>query len=215
MGLKERRQRERDEVRAKILDAARDLFAAEGVEAVSMRKIADAVEYSPTIIYQYFADKDTLLHEICTEDFGALARTFVEIANVADPIKRIEQIGLAYGRFGIEHPNHYRLMFMTPFHGKRLNAEELCKKGNPDEDGYAFLKQTVTEAIAAGRFRIGLTDADMISQVLWAMVHGIVSLHITKANDPWLEWRPFERRIQLMIDAVIRGLTEGSEARRQ
>ena len=215
MGSKERRQREREEIRGKILDAARDLFAAEGVEAVSMRKIAEAVEYSPTVIYQHFADKDALLHEICTEDFGALAGAFVEIANVADPIKRIKQIGLAYARFGIEHPNHYRLMFMTPFHGKRLDKEEMCKKGNPDEDGYAFLKQAVTEAIAGGRFHRGLTDADMISQVLWAMVHGIVSLHITKAEDPWLEWRPFERRIQLMIDSMIRGLTEGSKKGRQ
>jgi AcrR family transcriptional regulator len=211
MGSKERRQREKDEVRSKILDAARVLFAAEGIEAVSMRKIADAVEYSPTVIYQYFTDKDTLLHEICMEDFEALARSFVEIANVADPIKRIEQIGLAYGRFGIEHPNHYRLMFMTPFHGKRLDDQEMCKKGNPDEDGYAFLRQAVMEAIAAGRFRSGLTDPDLISQVLWAVVHGIVSLHITKANDPWLEWRPFEQRIQLMIDSMIRGLTDGSE----
>jgi AcrR family transcriptional regulator len=211
MGSKERRQRERDEVHAKIMDAARNLFAAEGIEAVSMRKIADAVEYSPTVIYQYFADKDTLLHEICTEDFGAFSRTFAEIANVADPIKRIEQISLAYGRFGIEHPNHYRLMFMTPFHGKRLDDEELCKKGNPDEDAYAFLKQAVSEAIAAGRFAPGLTDADMISQVLWAVVHGIVSLQITKANDPWLEWRPFEQRIKLMIDSMISGLTAGSK----
>jgi AcrR family transcriptional regulator len=206
MGLKERRQRERDEVRTKIMDAARELFAAEGIEAVSMRKIADAVEYSPTIIYQHFADKDALLHELCSEDFGALAHTFAEIAKVTDPIQRIEQIGLAYGRFGIEHPNHYRLMFMTPFHGKKLDAEEMRKQGNPDEDGYAFLKQTVTEAIAAGRYRSGLTNADLISQVLWAALHGVVALEITKCNDPWLEWRPFEQRMKLMLDTLRRGM---------
>jgi AcrR family transcriptional regulator len=208
MGLKERRQRERDEVRGKIMDAARELFAAEGIEAVSMRKIADAVEYSPTIIYQHFVDKDALLRELCGEDFGALADTFGEIASVTDPIERIEQIGLAYGRFGIEHPNHYRLMFMTPFHGKKLDAEEMSKKGNPDEDGYAFLRQAVTEALAAGRYRSGLTNADLISQVFWAAVHGLVSLQITKANDPWLEWQPFEKRMQLMLDTLQRGMAK-------
>lgn len=208
MGLKERRQRERDEVRGKILDAARELFAAEGIEAVSMRKIADAVEYSPSIIYQYFADKDALLHELCSEDFGALAQTFGEIASVADPIERIEQIALAYVRFGIEHPNHYRLMFMTQFHGKKLDAEEMSKKGNPDEDGYAFLRQAVREAIAAGRYRIGLTDADLISQVLWAALHGLVAREITKCNDPWLEWRPFEQRIKVMLDMLQRGMAK-------
>jgi AcrR family transcriptional regulator len=206
MGLKERRQRERNEVRTKILDAARDLFAVEGIEAVSMRKIADAVEYSPTIIYQHFADKDALLHELCAEDFGSLAQTFGEIANEADPIKRIELIGLAYARFGIENPNHYRLMFMTPCHGAKLCDEELERKGNPDEDGYAFLKQAVSEAIAAGRYRDGLTDADLISQVVWAAVHGLVALHIIKANDPWLEWRPFEERIKVMLKTLQRGM---------
>ena len=103
------------------MDAARELFAAEGIEAVSMRKIADAVEYSPTIIYQHFADKDALLHELCAGISQPSPHTFAEIARVADPIERIQKIGLAYGRFGIEHPNHYRLMFMTPYHGKRMD----------------------------------------------------------------------------------------------
>ena len=62
----------------------------------------------------------------------------------------------------------------------------MSKKGNPDEDGYAFLKQAVTEAIAAGRYRNDLTNADLISQVLWAAVHGLVALEITKAKDPGL-----------------------------
>jgi AcrR family transcriptional regulator len=206
MGLKERRQRERDEVRGKIMDAARDLFAAEGIEAVSMRKIAEAVEYSPTIIYQHFTDKESLLHELCSQDFDALAAAFAEIAGESDPILRIRDIAIAYARFGIEHPNHYRLMFMTPFHNKKLDEDDMCKKGNPDQDGYAFLKKAVTEAIEAGRYRDGLDNSELISQVLWAAVHGVVSLQITKAKDAWLEWQPFEKRIQLMLDALQRGM---------
>ncbi len=80
---------ERDDVQGKIINAARDLFVTEGVESVSMRKIADAVEYSPTVIYQYFADKEALLHEICSEDFATLAETFQELAKIEDPLKRI------------------------------------------------------------------------------------------------------------------------------
>jgi AcrR family transcriptional regulator len=206
MSSKERRQRERDEVRVKILNAARELFATQGVEAVSMRKIADAVEYSPTIIYQHFADKESLLRELCTEDFGAMAETFKQISHVADPIARIEQIGLASARFGLEHPNHYRVMFMTPCHIEKLTEDDLSHKGNPDEDGYAFLRQAVSEAIAAGRYREELTDPDLISQVVWAAMHGLVSLEIVKGKDPWLEWRPFERRIQVMIENLHRGM---------
>lgn len=215
MGSKERRQRERDDVRSKVMGAARDLFAREGVEAVSMRKIADAVEYSPTIIYQHFTDKEALLREICQEDFAALAGTFQEIAQIADPIKRIERIGLAYGQFGLAYPNHYRLMFMTQYHGAKADEPEMCGKGNPDEDAYAFVRQAVTEAIEAGRFRDGMNDPNLIAQILWAGVHGVVSLQITKQDDPWIEWRPIEQRIKLMVDTLVSGLTRpNSEGKR-
>ena len=210
MGSKERRQREKDDFRAKIMNAARDLFAAEGIEAVSMRKIADSVEYSPTVIYQHFADKESLLREICRDDFASLAETFGQIAHVPDPIERIEKIGLAYARFGIENPNHYRLMFMTPLHAN-LPEEKDCGKGNPDQDGYAFLKQTVAEAVTAKKFRDGLNDPELVSQMLWSAVHGLVSLQITKGNDPWLEWRPFELRVKTMLDTLVRGMVRSAE----
>ena len=69
MGLKERREREREEVRGKILDAARELFVAEGYAAVTMRKIAAAIEYSPTAIYLHFRDKEAVINAICDTDF--------------------------------------------------------------------------------------------------------------------------------------------------
>ena len=73
MGVKERREREREETRAKITDAARELFAREGYDAVSMRRIAEAIEYSPTAIYVHFKDKEALFQDLCRQDFGKLA----------------------------------------------------------------------------------------------------------------------------------------------
>jgi AcrR family transcriptional regulator len=209
MGSKERKERERNDVRARIMSAARDLFASEGVDAVSMRKIADAVEYSPTIIYQHFTDKDALLREICQEDFASLAGTLIEIARIEDPVERIKGIGVAYCQFGLAYPNHYRLMFMTPYSAARVEESELCEKGkgNPDEDAYAFLRKAVSEAIEAKRFREDLTDPDLISQILWSGVHGVVSLQITKQNDPWIEWFPFDQRVKEMVDALVIGLS--------
>src|SRR5438128_3863248 len=72
MGIIERRERERGEVRRKILDAAHDLFAREGYDRVTMRRIADAIEYSPTTIYNHFEDKDDLVQSLCEEDFARL-----------------------------------------------------------------------------------------------------------------------------------------------
>src|ERR1700682_3848534 len=114
MGPKERRAREREEIRSVILDAARELFVSDGYDAVTMRRIADRIEYSPTAIYFHFKDKQTLLQELCDTDFGALAHEFQKIARIADPVDRLRQIGRAYVEFGLAYPNHYRLMFMTP-----------------------------------------------------------------------------------------------------
>src|SRR5256885_12589944 len=114
MGSAQRRQREKESLREKILGTAREMFASEGVEAVSMRKIAGRIEYSATAIYQYFPDKDALLREICERDFAALAEAAVRVAREADPLARLRKLGRAYVEFALEHPSSYRLMFMTP-----------------------------------------------------------------------------------------------------
>src|SRR3954468_3490798 len=93
MGTKERREREKTEVREKILDAARNLFVSEGYESVSMRKIAEAIEYSPTAIYVHFKDKAELMQQLCEHDFRSLAHVFQDLNQIADPIERIRQHG--------------------------------------------------------------------------------------------------------------------------
>lgn len=211
MGVRERREREKSETRDKILDAARELFISEGYEGVSMRKVAEKIEYSPTAIYVHFADKKELFHELCNEDFGQLAEVFQSSSMPLDPVERVKHIGRTYVEFGVRYPNHYKLMFMTPHPVAELDEQDLEVKGNPEVDAYAFLKLTVQQTIAAGRFRDDLKDAELISQTLWAAVHGVISLSIAKCNDPWVEWRPMEQRVELMLDAVLRGLLKETE----
>lgn len=201
MGPKERREREREEIRTRILDAARELFANEGVESVTMRRIADRIEYSPTAIYFHFRDKEALLAELCDCDFRAFAHEFIAIAQIGDPVERLRAAGRAYVSFGLNNPSHYRLMFMTP-----KIAESTLAKGNPEEDAYAFLKMIVAELMAKGRFRDSLTDVDLASQVIWSAMHGLVSLEIAKCKDEWVEWRPIEDRTRSVIDMIITGV---------
>jgi AcrR family transcriptional regulator len=206
LGTAERREREKQELRTRILDAARELFAEEGYDAVTMRRIAERIEYSPTAIYFHFRDKHALMQELCDEDFGALAGEFVKIAAIADPIDRLRRIGQAYVAFGLSHRNHYRLMFMTP-HPEALRPEDSrLTRGNPEEDAYAFLKATVAEAIAKGRLRAELDDADLVSQMVWAGTHGVVSLHIAKCKDAWVDWRDPVETAHAQIETLIRGL---------
>ena len=204
MGVTERREREKQELRQQILETAREMFAAEGYEAVTMRRIAEAIEYSPTAIYLYFKDKEELINELCHSDFRALAKEFQKIAQISDPVERLKKTGLSYVEFGLAYPNHYRLMFMTqhPKPSSAMNED----KGNPEQDAYAFLKMVVNGCIAAGRFRDEYADVDATSQVLWAGVHGIVSLWIAKCEDDWVDWRPVRQIAEMMIDMQLRGV---------
>src|ERR1700739_709571 len=112
-----------------------------------MRKIAEAIEHSPTAIYLYFKDKNQLINELCHADFRALAHEFQKIAQIRDPLERLKKAGLTYIEFGLNYPNHYRLMFMTPHppHTPEIEAD----KGNPEQDAYAFLRVIVTQCIHA------------------------------------------------------------------
>jgi AcrR family transcriptional regulator len=207
MGVQERRAREKEELRGLILETARRLFAEEGYEAVSMRRIAEKIEYSPTAIYLHFADKEALFRELCEQDFLALARQFQVLGRIADPVERFRAVGRAYIRFGLDHPNHYRLMFMTP-HPPVEHAADVVEKGNPEQDAYAFLRSILDAVKSAGRLRPEFHDLETASQVAWAGVHGIVSLHIAKRNDDWVDWRPVRETADLLVDALTRGMTQ-------
>jgi AcrR family transcriptional regulator len=206
MGVKERRAREKSETRDKILDAARELFVTEGYEGVSMRRVAEKIEYSPTAIYVYFADKQELFHELCQQDYARLAEVFQSSAMSSDPIDRVKQIGRTYTEFGVRYPNHYKFMFMTPHPPHEPDEEDREVMGNPEVDAYAFLKRAVQRAIDAERFREELQDAELISQTLWAAVHGVIALNIAKCSDPWVDWRPLQQRAEIMLDVTLRGL---------
>jgi len=206
MGVKERREREKSETRDKILDAARELFVTEGFEGVSMRKVAEKIEYSPTAIYVYFADKQELFRELCHQDYARLAEVFQSSVMSTDPMERLKQIGVIYIDFGTRYPNHYKFMFMTPHPPHEPDEVDREMMGNPEKDAYAFLKWAVQQALDAKCFRQELTDAELLSQTLWASVHGVISLQIAKGCDPWVDWRPIRDRAELMLDVTLRGL---------
>lgn len=205
MGTAERRDRERQEMQSLILDAARDLFATDGYEAVTMRKIAERIEYSPTAIYFHFKDKLALLRELCDRDFASFAAVLQRTAGVKDPVERLRQVGYAYVDFALDHPNHYRFLFMTP-HPPLAPEESAIQKGNPDQDSYAFLRAIISEAIAQGRLKPDLTDPDLVSQLAWGAAHGVVSLHNVKCSDAWLDWRPPRETARRLIDFALDGM---------
>lgn len=203
-----RRTREKEATRSRIMQAARELFVREGVAGVTMRRIAQAIEYTPTAIYHHFADKESLLRELCDHDFRALAQVFLRVGRIPDPVERLRAIGKAYLRFGLEYREQYRFMFMMD-HAEIPHDKRDLQKGNPDEDAYAFVREAVRDAIAGGHLAEPYRDEEMVAQMLWATVHGFVALRITHGEDDWIAWAEALTAGDRLVDAVTDGIVRG------
>jgi AcrR family transcriptional regulator len=205
MPPKPKTELERQQLRILIIDVARELFVAKGVDALTMREIAKRIGYSATSIYLHFADKESLIRAICDTDFLALAQSLKNILQITNPIERLNAIGRGYAAFALSHPNHYRLMFMaerTPIDP----AESSLQQNNAEQDAYFQLKTVVKDVHDAGYFRPDLHDADLIAQTIWAGMHGVCALQISMSEDKWVNWSAISARLQLMQEVMMRGL---------
>ena len=201
MGIKERQTRQKEMLRLEILDAARDLFIKDGYENVSMRKIAEKIEYSPTTIYLYFNDKADLFNQLCEETFAKLVKTFAELGeDLRDPITALKKCGQAYIQFGLKYPNHYKVTFMLNL------GDDAAKKNHLKEDSmgaksFGYLRMIVQECVRQKKFRE--VDVETTSQALWSGVHGVTSLLIAHPHFPWVEK---ESLIDFALSMMIEGL---------
>jgi AcrR family transcriptional regulator len=207
VGSRERRTREREETRERILDAARRMFVRHGYEATTMRAIADKIEYTPTAIYHHFRTKDALLTELASSDFRALAAAFQRIGRIEDPIERLGRVGDAYVEFALAHPMQYQLMFMTA-KPEGVIANTMLH-GDPTQDAYAFLRDACADAIASGKLRPDITDAEELAQILWSSVHGLLALQMIKKEGP-IAWRDARKTARRINEAMMGGLLRKS-----
>jgi AcrR family transcriptional regulator len=190
----------------------------EGFEKVTLRRIAEAIEYTPAALYVHFEDKHALMSALCDDDFGLLREAMRTADAIEDPVERVRATGQAYVDFALAHPHHYRFMFMTPWPPPAdaelisKGEQKAIKQGNPDEDAYAFLRHGVAACIADGRFREPFTDVDIVTQICWASAHGVVSLFVTHGQDPWVGFRQPNRTAYLMLDAVLDGMVASPRA---
>jgi len=209
MAPPDRRAREKHEVQDLILNAARELFVLRGYEQVTMRQIAEAVEYTPGALYVHFKDKAELFVELCKHDMQRFETSLRDLsAGEPDPLARIVKMARGYLDFARAHPRQYELMFMTRTPREVApTAEELAHFDNPQCNGYAFLAQCAREAIDAGMLRPGLTDHWGVAQTFWAGLHGVAACYITFEGDPSAPpMGDYHAAGDLMREALIRGM---------
>lgn len=203
-----RRERERNELRDKILAATRTLMVEGGVEAVTMREVARRVEYSPAALYQHFADKEALIADLCRHDFEELAAVMLSLDRDGGPVAVLARMGKAYLDFASDFPEHYRFMFLTP---KEVLPEE-GERDDPARNAYAFLHSLVEEAMADGLIKEEFTDSHEVAQLVWAIVHGTAALAVCRPGaDAWVEFRPWEVRARAAVYAGCHAVARSPE----
>ena len=197
-----RRAQQRHDLRAAILAAAGELFLSEGYAGFSLRRVAERIGYTPTTLYLYFRDKDDLLFAVVDEGFDRFRTAMMAAAeSVTDPWDRIEALGRAYIRWGVENPAYYQLMFMqrTDFLlGSRPDA------GQPRIAAFQVLQAAVRAGLESGAIRQG--DVEIISTALWSMVHGIVALRVAM---PSVTAERLENATTVALAMARRGLSVG------
>jgi len=179
MGIAERKEKQKIEIRKRILDASMQLFVQEGFENVSIRRIADIIEYSPTTIYLYFKDKDEIFFNLHEVGFLKMQEMNKDLHTIQNPLIRLHKMGENYIRFGMENPEYYDLMFI-----QKEPMEKLTEMGCEWENGDAaltLLRNTITECMEKGY--IGKMDPILLSLSVWSTVHGLVSLATRERLD--------------------------------
>jgi len=205
LGVKERQERERETVARAILDAARDLFVTHGYQEVSIRKIAERIEYSPAAIYSYFPSKDDIFFALAEEGFRLLF-SYAEVPPGApdeDPANRILRQFWRYYEFSKDHREYFALMFLDRTVPRiSQNWERFGLVSEKKHDMLVGIQQ----AIDAGAFPRGTTPHAVFHIVL-AAIHGVAAMNLCDRMSPAEDADALARAT---LNTVITGLKAGA-----
>lgn len=205
MGIKERQERDREAIRRSILDAARELFVAEGYHNVSIRKIAERIEYSPAAIYSYFPSKDDIFFALAEEGFRLLSQlTPEQEARYAElpPLARVRTGMWHLYEFSREHAQYFSLMFL----------DRSVPRISQEYDRFAFVragKQQLVENIQRcidGGFLPASVNAAVAFSLLTMGVFGVAAMRLSQRLAPTQD---VDALAADMLDVIMAGLQSG------
>jgi AcrR family transcriptional regulator len=205
LGVKERQERDREAVARAILDAARELFVTHGYEEVSIRKIAERIEYSPAAIYGYFPSKDDIFFALAEEGFRLLFSYSGSAAPARpdDPLGAIRAMFWRYFEFSKEHPEYFALMFL----------DRSVPRISKDWNRFGFVGEMrhemigrIQQAIDSGAFPAG-TSPTAVFRVLLTSLHGAATMRLCDRLAPGEDADVLAR---LTLDTALIGLRNGA-----
>ena len=187
-----------NDLKTRISITAQELFLSQGVEGVSMRKIAERVGVTPTAIYRHFRDKEEVIEEIINAGLATLSEYLAPALKAEDPYQRLRQLIDAYLRFALEQPRYFDLAFLVPGRASHI-SEQLMQESALT---FKMAVEQVALCMKMGIFR--KEDPVEIAIYLWSIAHGLVMLQRTNrfGDDP----ERFSRLYRSTIDRAVRGL---------
>ena len=187
-----RRVQHREEARRAILEAAERLLVEDGYERFSMRRLAARCGYTPATVYHYFGDKRRLIDAVLEERFAAILARLRRVRRPADPAGCVRAQLEAFLRFSLENPTHHRLLSL-PW------PDDDSPPPPSAEAARQLLAAPLGELLRAGRLHAASVDEAV--QCLWAVVHGVLSLRLGRAEGAWVP-----NLEAFALDTVLRGL---------
>jgi len=203
MGIIERKARQKADLRARILEASRAIVLADGFAGLTMRKIAQAIDYSPGTLYLHFAGRDEIARELCIGGLRDLVAALTPTAAILEPRARLEAVAQAYLRFGLERAETYRLVFMEdPTIVKVIyDRPEAGSDDDPGTQAYRLLAAGFFELQAAGRLTPP-ADPLVLTDAFWSSLHGVVSLKLTCPGFP-------ATPVEILLPTLVKSLLDG------
>ncbi len=187
--------------RQAILDAAQQIIAERGAEGLSMRELADRIDYSPSGLYEYFRSKDELVATLCETGHAALAQRLQAAQDLrnASAAERVVAVGLAYLEFAAENPDRYRMMVNT------RSPEPVSLEHVGTSPSFAVLVRCVHDGVESGEFwtqkGYGVLEQ---AYYLWALVHGQAMLGLTMFSGSPTDFNVLNRRVLEEVAAGLR-----------
>jgi len=204
MGILERKERQKKEVRDSILQAAWQLVNEEGWQSLSIRKIADAIEYSVPVVYDHFENKEAILFEFTKQGFRLLGDKLTEAKEKHTvPSLQLEAIAYAYWDFAFENKEYYQVMF-----GLGMPGCEQIKK-MPEIMNFTEIIKTTIERINDAVHGKPINSFLKLNS-FWSMLHGLVSINLMTPPAEHKEI-PLEQMNKMILSDYITGFLKGLE----